>query len=232
MDYERYSRQTMLPQIGEEGQRRLAEAKVLVVGVGGLGSAAAIYLAGAGIGTIGLCDPDTVSISNLQRQVLYDTAQTGLPKTDCAAARLSALNPDIRVVKIADPLTADNAAELVSGYDLVLDCTDNFDTRFVVDDACAAAGVPWVHGAIGEFGGQIALFNGLSGTCYSDLYPDREALCSQPKAVRGVVGPVPGVVGAMQAMQAIKYIAGFGDILDGRLFTIDLLDLNIRHIEI
>ena len=228
----RYSRQTMLTEIGENGQRRLAEARVLVVGVGGLGSAAAIYLAGAGVGTIGLCDPDTVSLSNLQRQVLYTTAQLGMQKTDCAAERLTALNPDVAVIKIDAPLTPDNASGIVAGYGLVLDCTDNFAVRFAIDDACAEAGIPWVHGAIGAFDGQVALFNGPSGVRYSDLYPDRDALCSAPKRTAGVVGAVPGVIGALQAMQAIKYIAGFGDILDGRLFTISLSTLNTNYIEI
>lgn len=229
---ERYARQTMLAEIGEEGQRVLAGKKVLVVGVGGLGSAAAIYLAGAGVGTIALLDPDTVSISNLQRQVLYEQSQTGMEKAEMAAARLRALNPDISVISCAQSLTAENAADAVSGFDLVLDCTDNYATRYAIDDGCAARGVPWVYGSIGEFQGQLSLFNGPSGTRYTDLYPDREALTSAPRRTLGVLGAVAGVIGAMQAAEAVKYLLGFGRTLDARLFCIDLLTMHTTLLDI
>lgn len=232
MDTLRYSRQTMLPDFGPEGQRRLARSRVLLIGAGGLGSAAAIYLAGAGVGHITVADADTVSLSNLQRQVLYTEAQVGAPKAATAAARLQALNSGIEVCPVAEFITADNAADLVRGHDLVLDCTDNFAARYVIDDACAAAGIPWVYASIGEFQGQISLFGGPSGTRYSHLYPDRELLCAAPRRTLGVLGAVPGILGAMQAAEAVKYLAGIGRPLDGRLFCIDLLTFNTTLLEI
>ncbi|MCH5221136.1 MAG: HesA/MoeB/ThiF family protein [Muribaculaceae bacterium] len=232
MDHERYSRQTMLAEIGEEGQKRLSESKVLIIGVGGLGSAAAIYLAGAGVGRIGLCDPDVVSISNLQRQVLYSTSQIGELKAVNAARRLVALNSDVGVETFHAGLTEDNAVAMVSSFDLVIDCTDNYATRFLIDKACAIAGKPWIYGSIGEFVGQTALFNGRSGTRYSDLYPDIDSLCAAPKRVLGVLGAVPGVIGALQAAQAVKFLTGFGEQLDGRLFNIDLITLQTNILDI
>lgn len=222
----------MLPQIGPDGQKRLSEARVLVVGAGGLGSAAAIYLAGAGVGLIGICDPDTVSVSNLQRQVLYSTAETGQSKAEAAAARLAALNPEIRICTHPEGLTADNADSLAEAYDLIVDCTDNYAARYLTDDACFRAGKPWIYGSIGEFGGQVAMFNGTAGTRYCDLYADRDALCAQQPAVRGVLGAVPGVVGAIEASEAIKYLCGYGSALDGRLFIIDLLTLKTDILEL
>ena len=232
MDTDRYSRQTMLAEIGEEGQRRLSEAKVLVVGVGGLGLAAAVYLAGAGVGTIGLCDPDVVSLSNLQRQVLYGEGSLGMPKADMAVRRLADLNSSIKLIPVSEPVTACNAATVVTGYDVVLDCTDNFAVRYALDDACHEAGVPLVHGAIGEFAGEVAIFNGRCGTRYADLYPDREALEGAPRKTSGVLGALPGIIGAMQAAEAIKLIAGFGECLDGRLLTLDLLTMHTSITEI
>lgn len=228
---ERYARQTMLPEVGDEGQRRLAAASVLLVGLGGLGSAVAPYLAGAGIGRMGLADPDTVSESNLPRQTLYIEAQLGQPKTAAAHARLSALSSPTRFDLYPEGLTADHAAEQVAAYDLVIDCCDNYPTRYLIDDACRAAGRPWVYGSIGAFHGQVALMNGRRGRCYADLYPDREALSRLPRATMGVVGPVPGVVGAIEAAEAIKWIVGCGEPLDGRLLTIDLLTLQTDIIE-
>ncbi len=227
----RYARQTMLPQIGEEGQRRLAAASVLLVGVGGLGSAAALYLTGAGVGRIGLCDADTVSESNLQRQVLYAEAQIGRPKTEAARERLAALSSHTRFDLHPEGFAPHNARELVAHYDLVIDCCDNFPTRYLIDDACAACGTPWVHGSIGAFHGQVCLFNHRRKRRYADLYPDREALCARPRTTAGVVGTVPGVVGTLEASEAIKLLAGFGRLLDGRLLTIDLATLETEIIE-
>lgn len=228
---ERYARQTMLPQIGPEGQRRLAEASVLIVGLGGLGSAVAPYLAGAGIGRLGLADPDTVSASNLPRQTLYTEAQLGEPKTSAARDRLTGLSSATCFDLYPEGLTEANARSLVAAYDLVVDCCDNYPTRYLLDDACTAAGRPWVYGSIGAFHGQVALMNGRRGRRYADLYPDRETLCRLPRATAGVLGPVPGVVGALEASESIKWIVGFGEPLDGRLLTIDLLTLHTEIIE-
>lgn len=215
----------MLPDFGVEGQRRLLSASVLVVGVGGLGSAAATYLAGAGVGHIGLADPDVVSLSNLQRQVLYSESEVGRPKTECACRRLNGLNSDVRVSIHPEGITPGNARMLAEAYDLVVDCTDNYPARYLIDEACAEAGRPWIYGAIGEFHGQVAVMNYRNGLRYSTLYPDREALCALPRRPAGVLGAVPGVIGAMEANEAVKLITGVGTLLDGRLFTIDLLGL-------
>ncbi|MDE7152902.1 MAG: HesA/MoeB/ThiF family protein [Muribaculaceae bacterium] len=229
-DSGRYSRQTMLTEIGEAGQWKISGVSVLIVGLGGLGAPVAIYLAGAGVGRLGLCDPDTVSESNLQRQVLYDGATIGHPKVVIAARRISALNPDVTTELHDAGLTPGNAADIISRYDYVVDCCDNFATRYLIDDTCAALGKTWVYGSIGEFTGQVAVINGSSATRYSTLYPDREALCSRPSRVRGVLGPVPGVVGAIEASETLKLITGAGEPLDGKLFTIDLLTMTTNLI--
>lgn len=228
---ERYARQTMLPEIGPEGQRRLAASSVLLVGVGGLGSPAALYLTGAGVGRLGLADPDTVSESNLQRQVLYTESQIGRPKPAAARERLAALSSSTRFDLHPEGLTAENARELVAAYDLVVECCDNFATRYLLDEACAEVGRPWVYGSIGAFHGQVSLFNGRTGRRYTELYPDREALCTLPRSTAGVLGTVPGVIGAIEASEAIKWIAGFGEPLEGKLFTIDLKTLQTETIE-
>ncbi len=227
----RYSRQTMLPEIGEEGQRRIAEASVLIVGLGGLGAPVATYLAGAGIGRLGLADTDTVSISNLQRQTLYDETCLGKPKTECAARRLSTMSSSTKLDLIPEGLSEANAQELVKNFDLVVDCCDNFSTRFLIDDVCAMTLRPWVHGSIGEFSGQVTIFNYRNRRRYSELYPDREALCALPSTTRGVIGAVPGVVGSIQAMEAIKIITGAGNPLDGRILLLDLLNSTSDIIE-
>ena len=163
---ERYARQTMLPEIGEQGQRRLSEASVLIVGIGGLGSAAALYLTGAGVGRIGLADADTVSKSNLQRQVLYTERQIGMPKSAAARERLAALSSHTAFECRPEGITPENARPILDGYDLILDCCDNFPTRYLLDDLCAACRKPWVHGSIGEFYGQVTVFNGRKGRRY------------------------------------------------------------------
>lgn len=232
-NFERYGRQTMLPRIGVEGQRRLANSRVLIVGVGGLGAPVATYLAGAGVGTIGLCDHDRVSLTNLQRQVLYTEAEIGLSKIDCAARRLSSQNSLLHFELHPQGLSATNAAELIDSYDLVLDCTDNFGTRFIIDDACIRCNKPWIHGAIGEFNGQVTLLNGpRAGVRYGDLYPDREALCAQPRTVAGVLGAVPGVIGSIQACAGIEFLACGECSLDGRLLAADLLNFQFETIDL
>lgn len=218
----RYARQTLLPEIGPEGQQRLQRSAVLLVGLGGLGSAVAPALVGAGVGRIGLADPDTVSESNLQRQTLYTERQIGQPKCEAARQRLAALSSHTLFDLHAKGITPENARRIIADYDLVIDCCDNFPTRYLLDDACAACGKPWVHGAIGAFGGMVTVFNHRRAKRYAELYPDREALCAREHAVQGVVGTVPAVVGALEASEALKLLAGFGDVLDGRLFTIDL----------
>lgn len=225
MENERYARQTMLAEIGLEGQEKLSKASVLIVGLGGLGAPVSTYLTGAGVGRIGLCDPDTVSLTNLQRQVLYTEETVGMPKVEIARARLQAMSGHTAFDVFPEGLTPENAADMFAGYDLVVDCTDNFVSRYLIDDTCAALGKPWIHGAIGEFYGQVAVMNAVAGCRYSDIYPDRERMCSRPRKVAGVLGTVPGVVGAIEASEAIKVLVGFGEPLDGKLLTINLLTL-------
>ena len=230
-DLRRYARQTMWAEVGEEGQRRLLSSSVLIIGLGGLGAAVATYLTGAGVGRIGLCDPDRVSLSNLQRQVLYTEQQIGMPKAEEAARRLGSQSSSTRFDLYPDGLTEENGETLAAGYDLLVDCTDNFATRYLIDDICHRLGKPWVYGSIGEFRGQVAVMNHLNGRRYTDLYPDRDALCALPRKTAGVIGAVPGVIGAMEASEALKLLAGFGDPLDGKLFSIDLLTLSTSIIE-
>lgn len=218
----RYARQMLLPEIGPEGQQRLLCSAVLLVGLGGLGSAVASALAAAGVGRIGLADPDTVGESNLQRQTLYTERQIGQPKCEAARERLAALSSHTLYDLHAEGITPENARRIIAGYDLVIDCCDNFPTRYLLDDVCVACGKPWVHGAIGAFGGMVTVFNHRRAKRYAELYPDREALCAREQTVQGVVGTVPAVVGALEASEALKILARFGEMLDGRLFTIDL----------
>ncbi len=229
----RYSRQLMLPNFGELGQRKLANAKVLIVGLGGLGAPVATYLTGAGVGTIGLCDPDVVSLSNLQRQILYTTSEIGESKIRKALHRLAAQNPEVTFNLHPTGLTKENAYDIVSAYDLVMDCTDNFATRYLIDDVCAKAGIPWIHGAIGEFSGEVCVMNyGCNPRRFTDIYPDRDEMLAMPKLTFGVLGAVPGVVGSIQANEAVKLIVGLGNLLAGRLLSIDLLTLQFQTIDL
>lgn len=221
-DLERYSRQVMLPEIGEAGQQRLREARVLVVGVGGLGSPIALYLAAAGVGCLGLIDDDTVSESNLQRQVLYTEDEIGKPKVHCAARRLKALNGDLQVDEYPLRLVKQIAPRIIRHYDIVVDGTDNFETRYLLSDETAQCGKPYVYGAIREFEGQVSVFNLSPGRTYRALFPEEESGTPSPK---GVMGVLPGVVGCVEAAEVIKLITGCGTPLDGRLWTIDLLTL-------
>ena len=220
----------MLPEIGTEGQRRIQDASVLLVGAGGLGAAVATYLCGAGVGRIGIADNDVVSLSNLQRQTLYTEAQIGLPKVFMAAERLKAMNSGVRVETFLDGIHAGNAEAVISGFDLVMDCCDNFPTRYLIDDVCAELGKAWVHGAISEFAGQVTVFGAAGARRYRELYPDREYLCGLPRTVRGVIGAVPGFIGCLQACEAVKLITGIGKALDGRLLTIDCLTMTTDEI--
>lgn len=223
---ERYSRQIMLPEIGEEGQARLAAAKVLIVGVGGLGSPIALYLAGAGVGTLGLVDDDAVSLSNLQRQVLYTEEEVGELKAVCAAKRLRPLNREVVINAYPTRLNAQNACELIEQYDIVVDGCDNFTTRYVIDDVCAALGKPYVYGAINGFEGQVSVFHyGEVKKSYRDLYPDEKEMMGMPSPSEGVVGVTPAVTGSIEATEVLKIICGFGEVLAGKLWTIDLRTL-------
>lgn len=222
MDSERYSRQTGLPEIGPQGQAKISRARVLIVGVGGLGSPISLYLAGAGVGHIGLVDDDVVSPSNLHRQVLYTTAETGQSKAAQAARRLTALNPDVEVTALAIRLTEENAEEIVSNYDIVVDGCDNYATRYIIDDVCQRLGKPYVYGAVCGFEGQASVFHATpSSPGYRNLYPTPPP----PPASKALVGMTPGVVGSILAHETLKLICGYGPTLDGRLWTINLLTM-------
>ncbi|MEG0888440.1 MULTISPECIES: HesA/MoeB/ThiF family protein [Bacteroides] len=222
----RYDRQILLPEIGEEGQAKLQAAKVLIIGVGGLGSPIALYLAGAGIGTIGLVDDDCVSISNLQRQVLYAEKELDQPKAACAAEHLHSLNSEITVNYYPERLSKQNARELISSYDIVVDGCDNFATRYLISDTCMALNKPYVYGAICGFEGQVSVFShGSSPKTYRDLYPNEEEMLRMPPPSKGVMGVTPAVVGSIEASEVLKIIGGFGDVLSGKLWTIDLRTL-------
>lgn len=229
---ERYARQIMLPDVGEEGQRRLAAASVLVVGVGGLGSAVSLYLAAAGIGRIGLVDDDRVSLSNLQRQVLYTEAEVGESKVLCARKRLQALSPHTQIDTYAERLTPRNAERLVAPYDLVVDGCDNFATRYLIDEICHRQGKPYVYGSIGEFHGQVSVFGYRGGMRYRDLFPEQELLSSAPAKALGVMGTTPGFIGCLEASEVLKIVTGIGDVLRNRLFTIDMLTMESRTINL
>jgi len=227
----RYSRHLILPEIGLAGQERLKAARVLLVGAGGLGSPAALYLAAAGIGTIGLIDFDVVDPSNLQRQVVHGTASVGTSKLESARARLADLNPHVQVETIEARLTAANALEHLRGWDVVLDGSDNFPTRYLVNDACVLLGMPTVYGAVLRFEGQASVFDARRGPCYRCLYrepppPELVPSCAEG----GVVGVVPGVIGSLQALEAIKLVTGAGNPLIGRLLLFDGMKLQFREI--
>jgi molybdopterin/thiamine biosynthesis adenylyltransferase/rhodanese-related sulfurtransferase len=219
----RYDRQLRLPEIGIAGQERLRHARVLVVGAGGLGSPAALYLAAAGVGTIGIVDSDDVEPSNLQRQLLHGAADVGRPKTESAAAAIGRLNPDVVVEPHRVRLDTENARGIIARYDLVVDGSDNYATRYVVNDACAALRTPWVYGSVERFSGQVAVFGAGESPCYRCVFPEppgpgTTASCDEI----GVLGAVPGVIGALQATEALKLLAGIG-VAGGRLLQMDLL---------
>jgi molybdopterin-synthase adenylyltransferase len=228
-EVERYARHLVLREIGGQGQQKLKAVRVLVVGAGGLGAPASLYLAAAGVGTLGLVDPDAVSLSNLQRQVLYATADAGRSKVEAAVERLAALNPHTVVEIHPVWLDAANAAEIVGGYDLVLDGTDDFSTRFAVSDACLAHGKPLVSGALGRWTGQVGVFHGRP--CYRCLVPESPP-DAETCALVGVVGALAGVIGSMMALEAIKLITGAGEPLSGKLLIYDALAAEARTVRI
>lgn len=225
---ERYHRQVLLPEIGEEGQKKLQSARVLIVGMGGLGCPIALYLCGAGIGTLGLMDDDIVSISNLHRQVIYDEADIGQPKALCATRHLRAKNNDIQLIAHPMRLTKENADALIRDYDIVVDGCDNPSTRYLMSDACHRQGKPYVYGAIGAFQGQIGILcYEQEAPTYRTLFPDEKSMCSL-EAEKGVVGTTPAIVGSIVANEVLKLIGGYGEPLRGRLLIIDLLTLNTQ----
>jgi len=229
----RYGRHLVLPEIGVEGQLRLRAASVLVVGAGGLGSPLALYLAAAGVGRIGLVDFDRVDLSNLQRQILYGTADVGELKVEVARSRLGEVNPHVRVEAHDTRLDAANALDLVSAYDVVVDGTDNFPTRFLVNDACVFAGKPNVHGSIFRFEGQVSLFWAGHGPCYRCLFPEPPPPGSVPDCAEGgVLGVLPGVIGTLQAIETLKWIVGLGETLCGRLLLFDALEMRFRELQL
>lgn len=229
----RYARQLRLPEVGLAGQQRLRRAKVLCVGAGGLGSPVALYLAAAGVGELGLIDADVVDLSNLQRQLLHTTARVGVPKVASAAETLAALNPDVRLTLVQEHLDAGNAARLLRGYDLVVDGSDNFATRYAINDAALAAGVPVVHAAIQAFEGQLTAFGPRGRPCYRCLFPAPPPPGAAPScAEAGVLGVLPGVLGTLQATEALKLLLGIGQPLFGRLVLVDALALRFDEVAV
>lgn len=234
---ERYGRHITIPEVGEEGQLRLLDSKVLMIGAGGLGSPAALYLAAAGIGTLGIVDDDIVDRSNLQRQILHTDERVGVLKVESARQTLSALNPEVRIHTYPVRLSPENVEEILSGYDLVIDGTDNFPTRYLVNDACVKLGLPNVHGAIYRFEGQVSVFwpafGGANAPCYRCLFPEPPPAEIAPScAEAGVLGILPGVVGTLQAVEAVKILLGIGEPLTGRLVLYDALKQRFTELKI
>ncbi len=235
---QRYARHLLLKEVGGQGQARLLAARVLVIGAGGLGSPLLMYLAAAGVGTLGIVDDDQVELSNLQRQILHRTADLGRDKTESAAETLTALNPDSRVICHTERLTAANALDLVTGYDVIADGSDSYETRVLVNDACYFARKPLVSAAVGQFDGQLAVFkafahddDGAPYPCYRCLYPEPPPPGSVPTcAEAGILGVLPGIVGSLQALEVLKEILGIGDSLAGRLLLFDGLGGTLRRV--
>lgn len=222
---ERFDRHIRLPEIGLRGQHALLDARVLIVGVGGLGSPISLYLTAAGVGNIGIIDPDVVSLSNLQRQVLYTEGDVGLPKVYCARKRLKQLNSSLNIDVYPYALNKENALDIISRYDIVVDGCDNYATRYIIDDACKELAKPYVYGSIGAFNGQISVFNYKGGGAYSDLFPKEDKEVNDKAVMAGVMGVVPGTVGTLQASEVVKIITGCGEVLSNKLLLINLLTL-------
>jgi len=230
---ERYRRHLIIPEVGEEGQAKLLKSKVLLMGAGGLGSPAALYLAAAGVGTIGIIDMDVVDLSNLQRQILHTLDRAGQPKTESARVAIEALNPDVKVVPFQERLTSQNVRQILEGFDLVIDGGDNFPTRYLLNDACVVLGKPNIHGSIYRFEGQVTTFVPKQGPCYRCLYPAPPPPEFAPScAEAGVLGILPGIVGSLQANEALKLILGVGEPLIGRLLTFDALTTHFSELKL
>jgi len=229
----RYERHVSLPEIGEKGQQKLLDSRVVIIGAGGLGSPAALYLAAAGVGTIGVVDMDTVEESNLQRQILHSTETIGENKVDSAEKTLSTLNPDVNVITYNTRLNKDNAIEIVENYDVVIDGTDNFETRYLINDVSVKTGTPVVHGSIFQYEGQITVFDPKNGPTYRDIFPEPPENGTAPNCTEaGVLGVLPGIVGSIQALETIKLILEIGEGLSGRLIVFDALEMSFHEYKI
>jgi molybdopterin/thiamine biosynthesis adenylyltransferase/rhodanese-related sulfurtransferase len=230
---QRYSRHLLIPEVGIDGQAKLLDSKVLLIGAGGLGAPAALYLAAAGVGTIGIVDFDVVDASNLQRQVIHTTDRVGEKKTESARKSITALNPDVTVVAHEEMLVADNVERIIGGYDVVLDGTDTFETRYILNDAAVAANIPVVHASVFRFEGQLTVFQPYDGPCYRCLYPTPPPPELAPGcSVAGVLGVVPGIMGMLQANEVLKLLLGIGDTLAGRLLLFDALDASFSELRL
>ena len=232
-EVQRYSRHLIIPEVGVDGQRRLKEARVVCIGAGGLGSPASLYLAAAGVGTLGVVDFDVVDFSNLQRQILYSSKDVGRRKVEAAAGRLTSLNPEVKVVAHETPLSSANALDILRDYDVVVDGADNFPTRYLVNDACVLLGKPNAYGSIFRFDGQASVFATKGGPCYRCLYPEPPPPGLVPSCAEGgVLGVLPGIIGTIQATEAIKLILGIGQTLAGRLLLLDALSMEFRTMKL
>lgn len=230
---ERYSRHIILKEIGVKGQKKLLNAKVLIIGAGGLGAPAAMYLAAAGVGTIGIADADEVDLSNLQRQVIHTTNDLGKPKVESAKETMQAINPDVNVITYHEFIASDNISDIIKDYDFILDGTDNFPAKFLINDACVMAEKPFSHAGIIRFQGQLMTYVPGQGPCYRCVFenpPPKDAVPTCKQA--GVIGAMAGVIGCLQAMEAVKYITGAGDLLTGYLLTFDALKMEFRKIRL
>lgn len=231
MDSERYNRHIILPEIGNEGQTKLNQAKVLVVGAGGLGSPVLTYLAAAGIGNIGIVDDDIVSKSNLQRQILYQTSEIGELKAEKAQARLLGNNPTINIETYITRLISENALEIAKNYHMIVDCTDNYDSRYIIDEASKSLNIPMIYGSISKFTGQISVFNYQGSKSYKDLFAEKPEVDEAHPSHKGVFGVLPGIVGSMQANEVIKLTLGIGNPLVGQLLLVDIQKPDYKVIE-
>ncbi|OZG58251.1 adenylyltransferase [Bifidobacterium tissieri] len=228
---DRYARHLILKGVGVRGQKRLLAAKVLIVGAGGLGSPVALYLAAAGVGTLGIVDDDVVDVSNLQRQIIHDSDRVGTSKAESAKESIVRLNPDVTVNVHRTMFDAGNAAELIADYDVVVDATDNFAAKFLINDACVLAGKPFVHGGVVQFAGQVMDYVPGRGPCYRCIFRDMPAAGEVPTCKEaGVLGAAVGVIGSLQAVEVVKMITGTGDLLTGRMLTVDMLTMRIRAV--
>ena len=229
----RYSRHLVIPEVGEAGQLKLLGAKVLMIGAGGLGSPSSLYLAAAGVGTIGIIDDDVVDASNLQRQVIHNTERIGMPKAESAQLTLSALNPDVEVVQYRERLSSQNIDRILEGYDVIVDGTDNFPTRYLLNDASIKHGIPVVHASIFRFEGQLTVFKPQAGPCYRCLFPEPPPAELAPSCAEGgVLGVLPGIMGTLQATEALKLLLDIGDPLVGRLLLVDALDMSFHEVQL
>lgn len=232
-EFLRYSRHLLIPEVGLEGQRKLKDSAVLVIGTGGLGSPVAMYLAAAGVGRIGLVDYDVVDISNLQRQVLHGTSKVNQLKVDSARERILDINPTIQVDVYNEPFTSANALRIAAGYDLIIDGTDNFPTRYLVNDVCVKLGIPNVYGSIFRFDGQVSVFYGTDGPCYRCLFPEPPPPGLVPSCAEGgVLGVLPGIVGSIQASEGLKLLLGIGEPLKGKLMLFNALDMRFDFVKL